>query len=216
MNFTFGIITNDNDANINIIAESIRNLDIPNYEIIVVGKCGIQADDIRVLSFDETIISKLITKKKNMITDAATYENVVYLHDYITFDKNWYNGFLKYGNDFNICMNNIVDARDKRFRDWVVEYKGEVRLIPYEVTDLSKFIYFSGAYWVAKKEFMLKYPLNEKLSWGQGEDCEWSYRVREVTDFKVNSYSTVKFLKQKQNKTITATAQDIKEMRKQL
>ena len=58
-------------------------------------------------------------------------------------------------------------------------------------------MYISGAYWIAKKEFMLKNPLNEILKWGQGEDVEWSLRVRELTEFKINANSIVKLMKYK-------------------
>ena len=52
----------------------------------------------------------------------------------------------------------------------------------------------SGTYWVAKKEFMLKHKLNENLCWSDGEDCEWSIRIRNNTDIKMNLHSTVKLL----------------------
>jgi hypothetical protein len=214
MNFTFGIITAGSDPTISTIATTIRELCIPNYEIIVVGNCNLKANDIKVLDFDESKKRSWITKKKNMITEAASYENIVYLHDYIAFDKDWYKGFKLFGNDFKVVTNIILDSKGNRFRDWVVEYKGEVRFIPYDVTDLSRFMYISGAYFVAKKDFMLANPLNEKLSWGEGEDCEWSYRVRNITDFKINPHSKVLFIKLKQNNTIYASLNDIAEMRK--
>jgi len=58
-------------------------------------------------------------------------------------------------------------------------------------------MYISGAYWVAKKKFMLENVLNEKLKWGQGEDVEWSIRVRKITNFVINERSIVKLMKYK-------------------
>ena len=58
-------------------------------------------------------------------------------------------------------------------------------------------MYISGAYWVAKKKFMLENMLNEKLKWGQSEDVEWSIRVRKITDFTINERSVVKLMKYK-------------------
>ena len=58
-------------------------------------------------------------------------------------------------------------------------------------------MYVSGAYWVATKEFMMKHPLNERLSWGEGEDVEWSYRARRDWNYKMNTKSTVQFNKPK-------------------
>jgi hypothetical protein len=39
--------------------------------------------------------------------------------------------------------------------------------------------------------------LNEKLKWGQGEDVEWSIRVRKITNFSINEGSVVKLMKYK-------------------
>ena len=58
-------------------------------------------------------------------------------------------------------------------------------------------MYISGAYFCAKKQFMLKYPLDETLIWGQGEDVEWSFRSREIWNYKCNPNSIVKLLKYK-------------------
>ena len=65
------------------------------------------------------------------------------------------------------------------------------------MTHLSKYMYISGAYWVAKKQIMEEFPLDESLVWGKGEDVEWSKLVREKYNFSFNRNSSVKFLKQK-------------------
>ena len=99
MKFTFGIITDGkNVARVRKIVASINNLGIsPNkHEIIVVCPRAEQygADTILYV-FDETKKPLWITAKKNMITKIASHENIVYLHDYISFNENWYKGFLK-------------------------------------------------------------------------------------------------------------------------
>ena len=101
MNFTFGIITTRHTSLfLQNIINSIVELDIPNYEVLVVGglESGeiVRNDNLTVIPFDESKKLMWITKKKNIITENAKYENVVYLHDYITFHNNWYDGFLKY------------------------------------------------------------------------------------------------------------------------
>ena len=107
-------------------------------------------------------------------------------------------------------MNKILNYDDTRFRDWtlwtenknkldqILSKRGSEALIPYKVQHLSNFMYISGAYWVAKKQLMEKFPLNEKLTWGEGEDVEWSKRVREEYNFTFNPYSTTKLLKYKE------------------
>ena len=207
MDFTFGITTNgSNYNNLKCIIESIINLSIPKYQIIIIGgdnnyECYSNVVHIR---YSENSNFIEISKKKNLIAPNALYENIVYLHDYIIFHNDWYDGFLKFGNDFKICMNKIKNLDNSRYRDWCLWHEDAPNfiskpnyLIPYDMSHLSKKMYISGAYWVAKKEFMLNNKLKESLNWGQGEDVEWSKRIRNITDFKMNMYSSVKLLKSK-------------------
>ena len=83
MDFTFGIITNgNNDFFLSKVIDSIIKEKIPNYEIIVVGNTKL-LENIQVVNFDEKYKINWVTKKKNIITNLAKYENIVYLHDYI-------------------------------------------------------------------------------------------------------------------------------------
>lgn len=211
MDFTFGIPTDgNNDKMINEIIDSIELQNIPNYEIIIVGNSKINRQNCKIIQFDETIKNKWITKKKNIITHEAKYENIVYLHDYIKFDDNWYLGQLMSGNDFNIRMDKIYNYYGTRFRDWClnphnnnfvydITFDGNTRylLLPYNVNNLSKYMYISGSYWISKKNIMIEFPLNENLLWGMSEDIEWSLRIREKYDFNMNINSSVSLLKLK-------------------
>lgn len=207
MNFTFGIITDGNsDKNLNVVIDSIENQNIPNYQILVIGNSEVSRKNTIIIPFDEEVKDAWITKKKNLITSNSEYENIVYSHDYIVFQSNWYSGYLKFGNDFKVCMNKIINVDNSRFRDWVIwphndNFMDKIVLpsreclIPYEMTHLSKYQYISGSYWVSKKDVMLEFPLDEKLGWGESEDVNWSKEVRKKYAFSMNQYSTVKLLK---------------------
>ena len=131
MDFTFGIITDgQNDNYLNTIIDSIKNNNIPNYEIIIVGNTNLNSNNIiTIFSFDENIKKNWITKKKNIIVQNAKFENIVLLHDYIKFDKNWYNGFIIFGNNFDWCITKILNNNGERFRDY--------SLFPYKVDYLN-------------------------------------------------------------------------------
>ena len=209
MNFTFGIITDgNNDSYLNQVIDSIESLNIPEYEIIVVGNSKINRNKTFVIEFDETIKKSWITKKKNLITENAKYDNIVYSHDYIVYESDWYEGYLKYGDNFKICMNKILNSDYSRWRDWVlwphnslitdsIVGKNRQCNIPYELIHLTKYMYISGTYWVAKKDVMKKFPLDETLSWGESEDVSWSMCVRDNYKFSINVNSTVRSLKYK-------------------
>ena len=220
MDFTFGIITTGNyDDFIKIIIESIENNNIPNYEIIIVGNTSIQNTDIiTIINFDETIKNGWITRKKNIIIQNAKYDNIVLLHDYIKLNLGWYVGFLKFGDNYDWCINPIFNSDGNRFRDYTLfpykipsfnidspldidTYFANSCLLPYDYENnikTNKYMYVSGAYYVIKKNIALQYLLDENLCHNQGEDLELSKRLHNNGIFiKRNKYSNVTFLKYK-------------------
>lgn len=201
MNFSFCIITNGGDT-IKALIDSIRSVvPLENRDIVVVGGDNNYSDDVRHFTFDESVKSGWITKKKNVAVSNAKFENVVVMHDYFTLDKEWYNGFLKYGDNFTVCSNIILNKDGTRFRDWHLKDPqwrpgplpelNRNRLLPYNYRhyNLHKNMYINGGYWVAKKSIMLQIPLDESLTWNGGEDIEWSNRVtsRYPLCFNINS-----------------------------
>ena len=208
MQFTFGIITRDNPQRLNEIIKSIEDNNIPEYEIIIVGRNGKNTKNIKNIPFNFPQKEMWITKKKNIVTENAKYDNIVYMHDYIKLDKSWYKNFMDFGNDWDICMNRIIDMEGKRYRDWclwpdsikhIFTSRSHV-LLTYDIDWMQPFMYISGAYWVAKKHIMEEEPLDEKLGWGESEDVEWSIRVRDKYKYVMNHKSVVQLLKPKDRK----------------
>jgi len=222
MDFTFGIITDGNNDNfIDIIIDSIEKNNIPNYEIIIVGNTKIKnSDNIKIIFFDETIKPGWITRKKNIISINSKYENIVLLHDYIKLNDDWYNGFLKFGNDFDWCITKIVTQNGNRFRDYTLfpyvvdflninyspsdinPYFYNYCLLPYDFENnikTNKYMYISGAYYVIKKKIATNHLLDEKLLHCQGEDAEFSKRLHHNgIIIKCNQFSSVSLLKYKE------------------
>jgi hypothetical protein len=203
MNFTFGIITDGNaDDRVNLIIDSIEKQNIKNYEVIVVGPNYYNRKNTTSILFKEDPRGH-ITYKKNLITYNAKYDNVVYMHDYYALEPEWYLGQISKGDDFYIRMDKIVNYDGSRFRDWCIwPHNGnemdQVKhncLLPYSITGLSKYMYISGGYWIAKLNVMKEFPLDERLFWGEGEDVIWSKIVRKKYNFDMNENSTVRIIK---------------------
>jgi predicted acetyltransferase len=55
---------------------------------------------------------------------------------------------------------------------------------------------------------MEKFPLNEALSWGDGEDVFWSKEVREHFIFNMNENSSVFIMKKNKDKVFDETGED--------
>lgn len=223
MKFTFGIVTysghdgTDNMPKVNQIIDAIEQEEIPEYEIIIVGDYADSRNNTRVIKFDETVKKGWITRKKNIITEEAKHDIIVYTHDYIRPVKGFYKGWLKFGDDWDIAMNVVRNYDGTRFRDWVVLddprvkpswtqtepwcSSGKLRAgkshLPSYIYKDTQYMYISGGYWVAKKSVMQNEPLDEDIVWGQAEDVEWSDRVREKYKYVMNTYSAVELTHQK-------------------
>ena len=231
----------DTIPRIHKIIDDIEKLKISNYEILIAGLDSIDRKNTKVVKYCGSYNKNLpslnslgfegefkeeggwypghITSKKNHMTKCAKYENIVFSHDYVTYSEDWYDGYLRYGNDFKVCCNKVINLKNERYMDWMLwpfngthlddivsggivsGHQDRECLIPYDITNLSKYMYVQGSYWVAKKEIMLKYPLDENKIWGMGEDVEWSMRYRSNPQnlFSINSRSTCVLLKDKKS-----------------
>lgn len=225
MNWTIGIITDGTqEARLTKVLYSIA--DAAQYydgmiSVHIVGgskDATINMNGVNVTwePFDESIKQGWITKKKNAITDAAFHDdNIAYMHDYITLSSDWFNGWKNV--EFDVGMCRIYNNDNTRFRDWCIwsdeshprtftvnekwsnqTFHGQPCLAPYDLEAKSPYqFYVSGAFWVAKKHIMKKYPLDEDLVWGQGEDVEWSLRTLQNVNYIMNTEPYVKLMKQK-------------------
>ncbi len=227
MDFTFGIITDgNNDDYIRLIIQSIENNHIPVYEIVIVGNTKIEPTyNINIILFNETIKPGWITRKKNIIAKTAKYDNIVMMHDYVALAPDWYTGFLQWGDNYDWCVNKIVNSNDTRFRDYllcqhnvVLSNKARTEIIspanlidsyfyynsllPYDfinTIETNKYMYISGTYYVIKKWVAQKFLLDEDLLHGNAEDIEYSRRLHNNNIIiKCNPKSCVKLLKYKE------------------
>lgn len=229
MEITFGIITGGGQTSfINQIIDSIEEEKIPTYEIIVIGSFLTAREHTTVYAFPEHVApGAWITKKKNIIGQIAKYETIVFLHDYIRLEKGWYAGFLQFQQEtpqWDVAMCKMCEKNGNRAIDWMGlpndPLYGNV-LHPYDYCN-PKGMYVPGNFFVVKKDFFVKHPLDELRLWGMGEDIEWSKRIFggadnttwlrnilkkpmnvEIPDpeipaiYRMNTYSKVVFLKDK-------------------
>ena len=214
MKFSFIIVTDG--KNLERLDKVIKSIELEHeiskkltekmiYEIVIVGNVYNSSwRNTKIVEFNELENPGWITKKKNIGVKNSKYENLVIMHDYIELDKGWYEGYLNFKEDFDICMNKIYKCDGKRFTDWVLcvsfyeKFKRKYNLDPYRVlfpydmdSRYTKIMYISGAYFVVKKDVMIEFPFNESLFHGDSEDIEWSSRVRNHFKFSLNKDSKV-------------------------
>lgn len=236
MNITFGIITtNDKEAQDRVtkIIENIKLLNIPNYEIVVVG--GPNRSDVKYIPFTELSWISAICHKKNLITQHSSYENIVYSHDYVTYHNDWYQLWKLYDSEcvWHVGTNRICNQDGSRFRDLVlwdypnenfswtcceswcppggIVFRGKPCLPSYtlNVNNYQKYIAVNGTWWIAKRDFMIEYPLNETIGWAMGEDIEWSLRWRSNDNIKYVFNPLAKCILLKQKEAVFPIREDI-------
>jgi hypothetical protein len=198
MNFTFAITTDySNISRLNQVRESIYNLNIPNYEVLVIGgKDYSHYIDTTFLYFNDKKYPGWTTKKKNILVETARYENVVLMHDYFLFDANWHKSFVEFGNDWDICSNQqlLIDGK-RHFTDWVTwddPVFPRYTSLSYDDWSRTRYMYMSGGYFIVKKHVVMDNPFNESLMHGQAEDVEWSLRVRDKYRMVCNGNAIVR------------------------
>lgn len=196
MDFTFGIITSYDDLQrLSDVIDSIKDLKIPNYEILVMGNEDYlpTEDTVYVNMASE---QQFVTNKKNRIAQMAKYQNLVIIHDYYLFDRDWYQGYLNFGDDWDVCSNpQYLINGNRHFTDWVTwDHPTLPRWTSLNYNDWSqtKYMYQSGGYMLVKKDFLLNIPFEQNRLWGTAEDVEWSLRMRDTAKWKCNSFSVVR------------------------
>jgi hypothetical protein len=212
---TFGIITHglSND----LLSQALQSIEqfAPHNEVIVVG--GEYIYGVNHVPFDDDERPGWITRKKNLITTYANCDNVVYMHDYLALCPGWQEGFDSFGDDWDICMSAIENVDGSRYHDWClwddprvsggglivenwcpngIKKTGGAALYPYDQPQCEH-MYIPGAYWIAKRQFMLDNPLDEEILHCQGEDVEWSYRIRDKMRYCMNPQTKVRLLRNK-------------------
>jgi hypothetical protein len=198
---TFGICTGGSQEDrINKLIDSIEKQSIPQYEVLIIGSASIKRANTRIINFDETTVPMWITKKKNIIASEAKYDTLVMMHDYMRLNDDWYGSWQQQGFNFEVACNKLYLKDGGRYLDcsispwcrqvqFIKEKIGltfEENLIPYGEELSIKLMYMSGAFFMIKKSILLDVPMNERLKWGDGEDVEWSHRLREKYSFSFN------------------------------
>ena len=208
MNFTFAITTTfENEKQLQEVYDSIRALEIPEYEILVIGGEKREDEkDVTYLYFDEIQKPGWVTRKKNCLIQAAKYDNIVLMHDYYVFDKDWYKNFLTFGDDWDVCScQQLLITGERHFTDWVVwddfaymNHAGNTALVRrytalhYDNWSDTKYMYQSGGFMILKRKVGLDIPFNEGLMHSQSEDVEWSLRMRDKCKWVCNGKSIVR------------------------
>ena len=161
---------------------------LKKHEIIILAnfnKNKISIKGVRLINLNTKKIT--LGKKRNLGIKLSNYSNLIMTLDYFVLDK-----FKLRNIEREISKNDILIAKiktldKKRYLDWVfLDYpKIGKALCPYNLKD-RRYMYFHGSYIISKKKFMKKNLYSNYLDHRQGEDVDWSLKVRKKIKFKLS------------------------------
>lgn len=193
--FDFGMISNG--SNIPSLEAFIRSVSAINgiaavdWSIPICGPANLAEQlDLSFLGADRSKVrfvvepdvfreSGWITKKKNLIVDSSTAENILIAHDRFTLPPDFIERMKNFGSDFSLIVPRQIDANGERVGDWVsIESHwgwGPQRLLSYD--DYDENIYVNGGILIAKRVVLADQGWSNLLFWDQAEDVELSRRL---------------------------------------
>jgi hypothetical protein len=200
--WTFGLVS-DGRKNEEVLAiiETIKNFNIPNFEILICGPTptAILNKNVRILDDKDLYfdIRVPISKKKNRIIKAANFNNLVIIHDRFFLPNDWFLKMKSFGNYFDgICPSILdVETKSRRVQDWIttslnhLQYK---EMFPYKsFMDYSEWKpnwNLNGGHMIIKKHLIERVLLNPFLNWGEAEDGDMCRRL-DADGFCLTCYS---------------------------
>lgn len=185
---SFCIITDGKEPDkTNSMIESIHELEIPDYEIVISGAWDGEADTY-VPARREAHAGNL-GKMRNLACRIAVGDILVVCDDDLIFHADFYKGLVSFG-DFEILSCRILNPDGSRFWDWKTHNSGVNTLIDYDQT--SPDISLTGGLAIMKREVFERVQWDESRGFYQCEDVDYSDRLKAAgIKIEMNSKSTV-------------------------
>jgi GT2 family glycosyltransferase len=142
--------------------------------------------DVEFITFTEKDEYGWITKKKNLICQAAKYSDIIVCHDRFEFTPDFFKTFSEWGHAYGLATPKIELLTGERALDWAV-VQGDNHawsqggLLHYR--DYSASSYAPGGVTLIRKSFWEQFPWAEDLFWNEHEDVELSRRVQKAGEF---------------------------------
>lgn len=189
----FGLITNGARIDsIKAFVQSVLQLDQINSIDFGIAVCGPteSRDEISQIHPQVTYVDEpdefknlgWITRKKNLIVENTTRENVFIAHDRYILPVDFLTQVFAFGADFDVIVPTQFTTEGIRFPDKVAlssawAWSPSLRLT---LNDYHPYEYVNGGVIFAKSEILRICPWNELLFWNQGEDVELSRQLQKL------------------------------------
>ena len=161
--YSFCIITDNKESQkLQREIESIHALLIPESEI------NIFVDDTPPFGRTGTL--------RNKVCRMAKYDHLIVADDDLIFHKDFYQGLLHFGDDYEVTACKILNPDGSRFYDWKIQVDGKNYLLDYDKTDPN--ISLTSGIYIMKQWVFQKVQWSDDLGYYEGEDVDFSDRLK--------------------------------------
>lgn len=192
--WSFGIVSDGRkNERIMSLINTISSFKIPEFEILICGPSPADAlpPNVKVIDDSPCYVDLRIpiSRKKNLLIKAARFNNLIIMHDRISFPSDWYKKMCIYGNYYDLLCVPILNEDDhsKRMIDWVTYGSTSFEFNKLKLfsrgnsylnyDEWSEKIYVNGGYFQVKRNIISSVMLNPNLYWGEKEDTDMSIRL---------------------------------------
>jgi glycosyltransferase involved in cell wall biosynthesis len=158
--------------------ESIRALDIPNYEILVGGDISFELPaGVVFVPIRAAARAGRLGEMRNRLAERAVYDHLVIADDDLLFHPGFYQGLIAFGEDYEVMCVRVLNPDGTRFWDWATQGgpRGH-KLLDYSETDPC--CYVTGGLCIMKSDVAARVKWSEQLVFYGGEDLDFSRRLR--------------------------------------
>jgi Glycosyltransferase like family 2 len=158
--------------------DSIRAQSLEAYEIIVAGNVPPSlADTVVVVEAADLAFAGRLGAMRNRACAAAQYDRLIVADDDMFFHPHFGEALQAAGADYDVLCVRLLNPDGTRFWDWATigGPRGH-RLLAYDEVD--DFVYVTGGLAIMRATVHDRVPWDEARGFYQGEDVEWSARVR--------------------------------------
>jgi len=191
--YSFCIITDGKDPGLTLreIA-SIHALGMPSYEVVLGGRWRGPTDGMKCSFADLSQLADTgrIGEMRNVLGQQATQGHIIFADDDLVFNGDFYEGLLRYGEDYDALSCRILNPDGTRYWDWKKHVNGKDYLLPYHLS--SPWVSLTGTFSILKADLFDSIKWNPLLGFYAGEDVDFSERLRAGgARIRFNPYSSI-------------------------
>jgi glycosyltransferase involved in cell wall biosynthesis len=160
------------------VIRSIQRQEIPEYEIIVVGRHREQPGLVYIPAEEAADAGRLSTMR-NLGVALARHENIVLLDDDIVLAPDWYRSFCGYERDFDILTSQIRLPDGGRYWDHATAGGPLDHSLLREDEEDGQVYMTGGGGWVMRRAVARTVRWDENRGFYESEDVDFAQRCRE-------------------------------------